>query len=101
MSSISNIQQIISNIAGIDRVQHTQQQHVHSEQARYASEGQKSAEVKGKKIEENEPADSVEISVRDDQKGSREDSGNDNSESDKEDNPEESSEDRKHVDLIV
>ncbi len=101
MSSISNIQQIVSNISGVDKVQHVQQQQAQAEQARYTSEGQKSAEVKGKKIEDKEQADRVEISVNDDCKEQRDESHSDEKESKEEDNQEEIENVLKHIDIIA
>ena len=101
MSSITNIQQVLSNIAGVEKVQHVQQQQVQAEQARYTSEGQKSAETKGKKIEDKEPADRVEISVRDDQKDRREESRKDDKEPNEESNQEEPAEKKIHIDITI
>ncbi|MEK6560578.1 MAG: hypothetical protein AABZ07_02490 [Nitrospirota bacterium] len=98
MSSISGLQQVLSNITGVEKVQHVQQQQAHAELARHTSEGQKSAENTGKKVEDREPVDKVEISVRDDRKGRK-------GESDKEDKEdkdhEESADNELHIDIRV
>ncbi len=101
MSSIANIQQIISTVTGVEKVQHVQQQQAHAEQARYTSEGQKSSENKGKKIEGKEPADRVEISVRDDQKDRREESREKDKETEEELNQEEPEEKKSHIDITI
>ena len=59
MSSISGIQQVLSNITGVEKVQLVQQQQAQAELARHTSEGQKSAENTGKKVEDREPVDKV------------------------------------------
>lgn len=101
MSSISNIQQFLSNIAGVEKVQHVQQQQVQAEQARHTSEGQKSAETKGKKIEDDEPVDRVEISVRDDQKDRREESRKEDKEAREESHLEDPAEKKTHIDITI
>lgn len=101
MSSIANIQQIISNIAGVEKVQHAQQQQVQAEQAIYTSEGQKRAKIKGKKIEDKEPVDIVEISVKDDRKDQQEESQHDDQETNEESNQEESLDNKNHIDITV
>ncbi len=101
MSGITNIQQVLSNIAGIAKVQHLQQQQVHAEQSRHTSEGQKSAEIKGKMIEDKEPADSVEISVKDEQRESREERRKKDKEEKEESNQEEPAEKMMHIDITI
>ena len=72
-----------------------------AEQARYTSEGQKSAKFKGKKIEDKEPVDTVEISVKDDRKDQQEESRNDDKDTNEESNQEEPAEKKIHIDITI
>ncbi len=98
MSTISGIQQVLSNITGVEKVQHVQQQQAQAELARHTSEGQNSAENKGKKVEDKEPVDKVEISVRDDRQGRK---GGSEKKDKEEMDQEESADNELHIDILV
>lgn len=65
MSQLNNIQQVLSNIQSIEKVQ--QQSHAQTEQSRLIVHNQKAAETRGKIIEGMDHTDRVEISVKDHQ----------------------------------
>lgn len=98
MTSLTNIQQVLSNISSVEKVQQVQQHHAQTEQSRLVSQNQKVAEKRGKKIEDAEPSDKVEISVKDDhQRMKRE-----REKKEREDKEESESDDNlRHVDIRV
>ncbi len=69
MTQVTNIQQILSNISSVEKVQQVQQHQAQTEQSRLVSQQQKVAENSGKKIDNAEPSDRVEISIKGDQQG--------------------------------
>lgn len=69
MAELSNIQHILSNISSIERVQQIQHHQGEVEQSRILSQVQDQDKKKGEKIENANPADIVDISIRDDRSG--------------------------------
>lgn len=98
MTRLTNIQQVLSNVSSVEKIQQVQQHQAQMEQSRLIAQNQKTAENRGKKIEDPEPSDKVEIRVKDGQKRmAREDGGKEKG--DKEE--EESGNDIKHIDIRV
>ena len=99
MTRLTNIQQVISNIPSVEKVQQVQQHQAQAEQSRLAAQNQKAADNRSKKIENTVPSDRVDISVKEDQSGLKREG---NKKNDKEDHPEdESADDKSHVDIRV
>ena len=99
MTRLTNIQQVISNIPSVEKVQQVQQHQAQAEQSRLAAQNQKAADNRSKKIENTVPSDRVDISVKEDPSGLKREG---NKKKDKEDHPEDESEgDKLHVDIRV
>lgn len=64
MSGLINLQQVLSNITSVEKVQQVQQHHAQEEQSRLISQNRKTSKNKGKKIEDVLPSDKVDISVK-------------------------------------
>lgn len=95
MTRLTNIQQVISNIPSVEKVQQVQQHQAQAEQSRLASQSQKVAGRKGKKIEDPVPSDRIDLKVKDDQKRMKKD----NEKREKKEEEKEESNDIKHIDI--
>ncbi|MBI5756200.1 MAG: hypothetical protein HZA12_04675 [Nitrospirae bacterium] len=98
MTKLTNIQQVISNIPSVEKIQHVQQQQAQTEQSRLVSQNQKAASAKGKKVEDAMPSDKVEISVKDDHQEKDREKGK-KEEGDKKEG--ESDHNKQHIDIHV
>lgn len=98
MTRLTNIQQILSNISSVEKVQQVQQHQAQTEQARLVSQKQKVAEKIGKKIDNAEPSDRVEISIKGDQQGMKREREKKDKGADEKDEPDD---ERRHVDMRV
>lgn len=96
MTRLANIQQVLSNVSSVEKIQQVQQHQAQMEQSRLVAQNQKTAENRGKKIENTEPSDKVEIRVKDDQKRMKRE-GDGKEKGDKEE--EESGDDIRHIDI--
>lgn len=95
MTWLTNIQQILSNIPSVEKVQQVQQHQAQIEQSRLESQKQKASEMSGEKIDDAEPSDRVEISVKGDRQGGK----REHEKRDREEERDKSDGERRHIDI--
>lgn len=99
MTRLTNIQHVISNIPSVEKIHQVHQQQTQAEQARLAAQNQKTAENRGRTIEDAAPLDKVDINVKGDQSGSKR---RGNKKKDSKDHSEvESGDDKLHIDIRI